>query len=198
MPKPCASFRDFADRLSSRRAPAAPAAAALEARRAAAEASREAAAAIARAAELAGDTDAEALDAFAAVAAALADRMAEPAGEPMRLPQWPDVAVRGLKPAPPPPPPPSPPKGRNLKTHATWYEPHEHTRTLCGRRQSVDDDKALKLAIKQLVKKKGATSKEMMEGITCESCRNMILDRYLTGCGWKHEMAKRMQGDPFG
>lgn len=195
MPKPRPpSFRALVECMNS--APPAPAAA-LEARRAAAESSREAAAAIARAAELAGDTDAEALRRLAAIAAALADRMAEPAGEPMRPPRIsPRMFNWALKPEPPPSPPPLPPKGRNLKTHATWREPDEHALTLCGRWQSVDDDNVLKLAVKQLVEKKDATIKEMMEGITCESCRNMIRDRYLTGADWKDEMADRMQGYP--
>ena len=171
----------------------------LEARRAAAASSRFAAEAIARAAETAPDTDAEAWRAFAEFAAAIAKRTAEPAGEPMRPPQFRLGSFYNLDPAPPPPPDPSPPKGRNLKTHATkddFLRPSDWRlmRTLCGRRQTVDDDNALRLAIKVVPRDPEKITEEWMEGITCETCRNMLLDGYLTGADWKEAMADRMKG----
>ena len=171
--------------------PTPPSGAYLEARRAAAAASRFAAEAIARAAETAPDTDAEAWRAFAEFAAALAKRTAEPAGEPTRPPQFRLGPFYTLDPAPPPPPDPSPPKGRNLKTHtrSPWK-----VKTLCGRRQSVDDDNALRLVIKEFPPYPEKITEEWMEGITCETCRNMLFDGYLTGADWKEEMADRMKG----
>lgn len=181
----------------------------LEARRAAAAASRFAAEAIARAAETAPDTDAEAWRAFAEFAAAIAKRTAEPAGEPMRPPQFRLDRFHNLDPAPPPPPDPSPPKGRNLKTHATkfayymrpddWrgagkYPLRWEVKTLCGRWQSVDDNNALRLLIKELPNDPEKITEEWMEGITCKTCMNMICDGYLTGADWKEEMADRIKG----